>query len=97
MSKRPHAAIEDGPKKYSDDGIRLRKRTRRAEAVLDHGRKQLFRALKLSKGFERQKLGRRQKLVQAKDESVEIVSRLEDEVEALKVISSVPPLLHPLN
>ena len=96
MSKRPHAAINDEPKEYFDKEIRLRKRSRRAEAVLDQGRKELCRALKFSKGFERQKLGRRQKTALAKDENMDIVSRLASEVEALKVTPPSSPQQRPL-
>ena len=54
------------------------------EGALDHGKKSLFRALKVARGFERQKLGRRQKLAKLnhlEDESM----RLDAEVAALKV------------
>lgn len=55
-----------------------------AEQRIAHGKKLLNRALKLSKGFERQKLGRRHKAaIQKKDEAE--VARLDAEIEALKV------------
>ena len=54
------------------------------EGALDYGKKSLLRALKVARGFERQKLGRRQKL--AKEERVEDESRrLDAEVATLKV------------
>lgn len=48
---------------------------------LDHSKKILQRALKLAKGFERQKLGKRLKLAQSKNEDV---SRINREIEAWK-------------
>lgn len=57
---------------------------RRVEEKLFHGKKVLQRALKLAKGFERQKLGRRQKTAKQKGESDEL-GRLDAEIAALKV------------
>lgn len=57
------------------------------ESILDNGKKALYRALRVSKGFERQKLGRRQKTAKEQNESVESV-RLAEEVTALKVSAS---------
>ena len=54
------------------------------EEALEQGKKSLFKALKLARGFERQKLGRRQKSAQAKDGEA-VLSRLTAEVNALKV------------
>jgi len=51
---------------------------------IDHGKKTLVRALKLAKGFERQKLGRRHKAAAQKNEDKEL-ARLDAEIEALKV------------
>lgn len=58
--------------------------TKHVDEKLFHGKKILQRALKLAKGFERQKLGRRQKTATQKGESAELV-RLEAEISALKV------------
>ena len=53
-------------------------------STLDQYEKNLFRALRLARGFERQKLGRRQKVAkQAKDDAE--TARLNAEVAALKV------------
>lgn len=61
----------------------------RLESVLIHSKKVIFRALKVSRGFERQKLGRRQK--QAKERGGEgEFARFEAEVVALKVGSLDP-------
>jgi len=51
---------------------------------IDYGKKSLVRALKLAKGFERQKLGRRHKAAAQKNEDKEL-ARLDAEIEALKV------------
>lgn len=51
---------------------------------VDYGKKVLHRALKLARGFERQKLGRRQKTAKQKNDGAES-KRLEAEVHALKV------------
>lgn len=57
---------------------------KRAEEKLFHAQKIVQRALKIAKGFERQKLGRRQKTAtKEKDEAT--LKRLEAEIEALKV------------
>ena len=57
------------------------------EGILDNGKKAMYRALRVSKGFERQKLGRRQKTAKEQNESEELV-RLAEEVTALKVSDS---------
>lgn len=54
------------------------------EEKLFHAKKILQRALKLAKGFERQKLGRRHKTATQKSEVSEL-SRLDAEISALKV------------
>ncbi|KAI9834082.1 MAG: hypothetical protein M1819_003367 [Sarea resinae] len=56
-----------------------------AEAKIVHGRKLLNRALKTAKGFERQKLGRRQKVAKEKNDAAES-ARLDAEVGALKAL-----------
>lgn len=86
MSKRPHAAFIGGLEEAGGNGVRPHERVRQVEAVLDHGHKELLRALKLSRGFERQKLGRRQKAAKGSEGgSLDLASRLEAEVDALKV------------
>lgn len=54
------------------------------EGTLENGKKVLFRALKISRGFERQKLGRRQKKAKEENATAEL-NRLAGEVTALKV------------
>ena len=54
------------------------------EGVLDNGTKTLYRALRVSRGFERQKLGRRQKSAKEQQSTTESI-RLASEVIALKV------------
>ena len=60
---------------FQEDGL---------EGILENGKKAMYRALRVSKGFERQKLGRRQKTAKEQNETVETV-RLAEEVTALKV------------
>ena len=60
---------------------------RNLESVLDNGKKTLYRALRVSRGFERQKLGRRQKTAKEQHASTESI-RLVSEVAALKVSTS---------
>lgn len=57
---------------------------KKAEEKIFHGRKLLQRALKVSKGFERQKLGRRQKQAAAGNSQADI-ARIEKEILVLKV------------
>ena len=71
----------------SDRTSRLQRQ--QLEGLLEQGTKALFRSLKLARGFERQKLGRRQKQAKAQNNEVDI-SRLNAEVAALKV--SLPAL-----
>lgn len=86
MPKRKRAASDDG----ANDGDTQRKdrkltlRAARLEQKIEHGVVLLHRALKTARGFERQKLGRRQKTAKgSKDEKA--LARLAAEVEALKV------------
>ena len=58
----------------------------RIEQLLEHGTKGLFRSLKVARGFERQKLGRRQKKAIGENAASDI-ARLDTEVAALKVCS----------
>jgi hypothetical protein len=54
------------------------------ERQIQLGKRQLTRNLKLAKGFERQKLGRREKEARAKKDTNEI-TKIEAEIQALKV------------
>lgn len=69
-------------------GGALRAQRAQLERVLEHGKRKLFQALKLGRGFERQKLGRRQKTAKESNKESEMV-RLNAEVAALKVGNSV--------
>lgn len=55
-----------------------------SRVTLDQYEKMLFRALKLARGFERQKLGRRQKVAKQAQDHAD-TARLNAEVAALKV------------
>ena len=60
---------------------------RQVELLLEQGKKALFRSLKVARGFERQKLGRRQKTAKAENAEDDLI-RLNAEVAALKVCGS---------
>lgn len=62
----------------------VRSQRQQLETFIEYGKKNLFRSLKVARGFERQKLGRRQKTAKEKHDDAEI-ARLEAEVAALKV------------
>ena len=85
MSKRKYAetsgieAISNGR-----PGKKLGLQQRWVEHSLEQGKKALFRSLKVARGFERQKLGRRQKTAKAENAETDII-RLDAEVAALKV------------
>ena len=75
-------------RKREEDGAepieRRAKRTRNVERELRIGVMKLGHAFKVSKGFERQKLGRRQKKAAAQDDQKDLV-RIDSEIAALKV------------
>ena len=77
----------------SSASVERRKVPRRAglDGIIENGEKALFRAIKVSRGFERQKLGRRQKTAKEQDASTEI-ARLAREVAALKVSAVERPM-----
>ena len=54
------------------------------DGIIDNGKKALCRAMRVSRGFERQKLGRRQKTAKEQNVASE-TARLAQEVTALKV------------
>lgn len=89
MSKRKRSyETVQGPATDSNDLTGPRRRQKQlSKSTLEQYEKTLFRALRLARGFERQKLGRRQKVAkQAKDDSE--TARLDAEVAALKVCQS---------
>ncbi len=82
MPKRGRVDFDQNGGQLPDRAISLQRT--HLEHETEHGKKILHRALKVARGFERQKLGRRQKT--AKDnQDVAEVARLEAEVVALKV------------
>ncbi|KAL8978196.1 MAG: hypothetical protein Q9177_006467 [Variospora cf. flavescens] len=84
MSKRKRG-VEDGPdaggKKYPRVNLSAQRQT--FENVLERSKQRLFQALKLARGFERQKLGRRQKVAKEAGDDGDS-ERLAAEVTALK-------------
>lgn len=92
MPKRKRGETDGAaPKKPAGSGEPTQRK--RVEEKLFHGKKVLHRALKLAKGFERQKLSRRRKTAVAKDEAA--IARIDAEIEAVKVRGNstfVPPI-----
>ncbi|MDI1489597.1 MAG: hypothetical protein OHK93_000794 [Ramalina farinacea] len=58
----------------------------RVQAVIDNGVSSITHALKVARGFERQKLGRRQKVAKEVSDQPDITERLNAEVAALKAL-----------
>ena len=85
MSKRKRGDDDDDDDQtHKDEQDRAQKtRTSRFQATIDKGNKSVASALKLARGFERQKLGRRQK--SAKNDPKQLL-RLKEEVIALKAL-----------
>lgn len=85
MSKRKYADFRTGQSGGPEGSEpKLRSQHARIDGLLEHGKKAIFQSLKVARGFERQKLGRRQK--NAKSAKVEAdITRFEAEVTALKV------------
>ncbi|KAI4124305.1 MAG: hypothetical protein LQ341_007093, partial [Variospora aurantia] len=84
MSKRKRE-VEDGSdaggKKYPRANLSAQRQS--FENVLERSKQRLFQALKLARGFERQKLGRRQKVAKEAGDDGDS-ERLAAEVTALK-------------
>ncbi len=84
MSKRKHDELSGSEVTSNNTTARaLRLQRLQLDGLLDQGKKSLFRSLKVARGFERQKLGRRQKTAKTENNATEI-ARLEAEVAALK-------------
>lgn len=81
MSKRKREA-QDGLRDGAHEDQRAQQK--HVESILQRSQHLLFQALKLARGFERQKLGRRQKAAKAAHDDSDS-KRLESEVAALKV------------
>ena len=89
MPKRTFSELNevDGKLNSALDGA-FRLQRERFDAILEQAKKTLPRALKIARGFERQKLGRRQKVAKERKEDVE-TARLAAEVVALKVRQTI--------
>jgi hypothetical protein len=87
MPKRKRGVGQDGPSEQD------RKKTA-VERQIVLGKRELTKTLKVVKGFERQKLGRREKDARAKADNAEM-ERIDLEIAALKVnINDVYILIH---
>lgn len=84
MAKRKHDEIND-PEAISNSAKARALRIQRLQldGQLDQSKKSIFRSLKVARGFERQKLGRRQKTAKTENNTTD-ATRLEAEVAALK-------------
>ena len=82
MPKRKRADFEDQKSPMPEK--ELKRRGDRLLLQIERGSQILHRALKIARGFERQKLGRRQKSARENQEDIRL-SRLEVEVQTLKV------------
>ena len=74
----------DGEVSAGSKGKKTPIQVARLEHKIEHGVILLHRALKTARGFERQKLGRRQKTARSKKEDAQL-ARLGEEVTSLKV------------
>lgn len=83
MPKRKRSDYEESNISNLDDR-RLGAQIARLEQKIEHGCQLIHRALKTARGFERQKLGRRQKTARQANETAQL-SRIEEEIQALKV------------
>ena len=84
MPKRKHDEIKDSEATSNSAKARaLRIERLQLDGQLDQSKKSLFRSLKVARGFERQKLGRRQKTAKTENNTTDS-TRLEAEVAALK-------------
>ncbi|ODH49514.1 hypothetical protein GX48_04301 [Paracoccidioides brasiliensis] len=84
MPKRKRTEFEEANLSNSEDG-RLGVQIARLEQKIEHGSQLIHRALKTARGFERQKLGRRQKTAKQKNETAQL-SRISEEIQALKCL-----------
>ena len=84
MPKRKHDEINDfEATSNSAEARALRIQRLQIDGQLNQSKKSLFRSLKVARGFERQKLGRRQKTAKTENNTTD-AARLEAEVAALK-------------
>ena len=84
MHKRKHEKISQSDPQDITISKDVRLQQQRLEGILDQGKRSAFQALKVARGSERQKLGRRQKVAKAENNNAE-TARLDGEVAALKV------------
>lgn len=85
MSKRKYADFRQGQNgRPNGSESKLYTQNGHIDSLLDLGKRTIFQSLKVARGFERQKLGRRQKA--AKSAKIEAdIKRHETEIQALKV------------
>lgn len=85
MPKRKHEEISSSETlSNGTEAKALRLQQLQISGLLDQSKTHLFRSLKVARGFERQKLGRRQKTAKAVSNAADTKARLDAEVAALK-------------
>ena len=86
MSKRKRDEVSGSEAPYDSAAARtLRLQRLQVDSLLQQSTTSLFRSLKVARGFERQKLGRRQKsAAQTEHQTPDVGARLEAEIAALK-------------
>lgn len=85
MSKRKRDGFDRDKDIHDMNHSTLKPQPEQLNNSLEQGKKKLFQALKLARGFERQKLGRRQKTAKESNADIERVNQLNAEVSILKV------------
>ncbi|KAL2012374.1 hypothetical protein VTN00DRAFT_5092 [Thermoascus crustaceus] len=85
-SEQPEDGTVDGdelPQKQNPEDRKVARQASRLSQKYEHGAQTLHKALKTARGFERQKLGRRQKTARSNNNEADL-QRMEAEVHALK-------------
>lgn len=78
------ASSDERPQKQNPEDRKVARQASRLSQKYEHGAQTLHKALKTARGFERQKLGRRQKTARSNNNEADL-QRMEAEVHALKV------------
>lgn len=87
MPKRKHSDLEPNPNAHSSSssGAKQTRTAQRLSSKFDNDVQSLTRALKVARGFEKQKMGRRGKKARSEEKKQGSVGRIEEEGRILKV------------
>lgn len=88
MPKRKLSELDGPARPTGSKSPQISMQATRLTHKFDHGVQLISRALKTARGFERQKLGRREKTAKAQGDSATL-TRLGEEIGALKVSSTL--------